>query len=349
MSEQQQQRVCFYHQDDGTSSSESRSEATHCPSMEASASVDQSVNIPTPPGGAIQSVPIPLPPVASTALPPQRPPINNLERMEMAVIPIPPSVALDHPQQSTSTKVANSQRQPSMITVDFGTPDCGQLRDLLLNSVAGDMPALDECQALEQAELATSDVDDDFLHMLHMFKLWHGADFPPSNIPYNKDLDRHIMQVMWQISANIQHLVRSQVQHVQAGQYMVDMIDLLEVLCHPHVGYSLQPYTGGPPYPSRQSVIEMVIVYLGCHIEVVCQSVLGYEGARSPHPGDHITGKLQSTVASILPANEGCQNFPIAHEYFQHTWPLQWLSMGDWIDEWMEEKQILGNIRREGP
>ncbi|KAI6166306.1 hypothetical protein EDD17DRAFT_1505229 [Pisolithus thermaeus] len=69
--------------------------------------------------------------------------------------------------------------------------------------------------------------------------------------------------------------------------------------------------------------------------------------------------------------------FPIAHKYFQHTWPLQWLSMGDQIDEWMEEKvsaymimvrgvadeieqpmgnpsfvfavQILGNIRREGP
>ncbi|KAI6156213.1 hypothetical protein EDD17DRAFT_1512670, partial [Pisolithus thermaeus] len=34
----------------------------------------------------------------------------------------------------------------------------------------------------------------------------------------------------------------------------------------------------------------------------------------------------------------GTRIFPIAHEYFQHTWPLQWLSMGDWIDEWMEEK-----------
>ncbi|KAI6140089.1 hypothetical protein EDD17DRAFT_1516475 [Pisolithus thermaeus] len=191
----------------------------------------------------------------------------------MVVIPIPPSVApgtnvqccnssctiiedrndgyaapafinyrgnVDHPQQSTSTEVTDSQRQPSMIT--------------------GDMPTLDEHQALEQVELATSDVDDDFLHMLHMLKSWHGADFPPSNIPYNKDLDGHIMQAMQQISANIRHLVRSWVQHVQAGQYMVDMIDLLEISCHPHVGYSLQPYTRGPPYPSQQSVIEMAIV-----------------------------------------------------------------------------------------
>ncbi|KAI6112667.1 hypothetical protein F5141DRAFT_1213963 [Pisolithus sp. B1] len=34
----------------------------------------------------------------------------------------------------------------------------------------------------------------------------------------------------------------------------------------------------------------------------------------------------------------GARIFPIAHEYFQHTWPLQQLSMGDRIDEWMEEK-----------
>ncbi|KAI6106827.1 hypothetical protein EDD16DRAFT_1712871 [Pisolithus croceorrhizus] len=34
----------------------------------------------------------------------------------------------------------------------------------------------------------------------------------------------------------------------------------------------------------------------------------------------------------------GASIFPIAHKYFQHTWPLQWLSMGDQIDEWMEEK-----------
>ncbi|KAI6116440.1 hypothetical protein F5141DRAFT_1062491 [Pisolithus sp. B1] len=56
----------------------------------------------------------------------------------------------------------------------------------------------------------------------------------------------------------------------------------------------------------------------------------------------------------------GTRIFPIAHEYFQHMWPLQQLSMGDRIDEWMEEKwfalsrllvsmqQILGDIMGEG-
>ncbi|KAI6135258.1 hypothetical protein EDD17DRAFT_1771906 [Pisolithus thermaeus] len=423
---------------------------------------------------AMCNVAIPLPPVVSAALPSQPPPINNLERMRMAAIPIPPSAVpapnmdqlermcnatiphppsspinnlermrmvaiptppstvpapnmdrlermcnatiplppsssmemvdaqpqpssnIGYPQQSTSTEVADSQRQPCTITgedinqgeepdhghtLDFGTPDRGQIQDLLLNAVAGDMPTPDEHQALEQAGLATSDADDNFLHVLHTFKLRHGVGFPSSNIPYDMDLDRHIMQAMCQISADICQLVRSWVQHVEASQYTVDMIDLLEVSQHPHVGYSLEPYTGGPPYPSQQSTIEMAIVYLGCCIEVVWKSALGYGGAGSPHTGDHITGKLQSIVASMLPClpminqishfipnwmprspnkyagsvfpwwvdrspqyhsdfqqMRGTRIFPIAHEYFQHTWPLQQLSMGDRIDEWMEEK-----------
>ncbi|KAI6126520.1 hypothetical protein F5141DRAFT_1060269 [Pisolithus sp. B1] len=429
--------------DEGTSSLENRLEATHCPSMQASTSVDQSqtlqpVNIPIPPGRgsidqmvAMHNVMIPTPPgsvtvpsmdrmevMCSATIPtppasapepcmdrmvamcnatiptppacmpspqtaslPQPPPLNNLERMKIAVIPIPPSAAtvpsapntdqleemcnavipqvplariemmdeqlqppsltggnVDHPHQFTSIEVVDGQTQPSTTT--------------------GDAPTPDEHQALEWAGLATSNADDDFLHMLQTFKSQHGADFPPVHFPYNKQLDRHIVQV----------------QNVQAGQYTVDMIDLLEVLCHPHVGYSLQPYTGGPPYPSRQSAIEMAIVYLGCCIECAVIHLLGWyanlcldmvmisgtEGAGTPHPGNHITGKLQSHFASMLSCifmvprgpgfvspwwvdgslqytvdfkqMRGARIFPIAHKYFQ------WLSMGDWIDEWIEEK-----------
>ncbi|KAI6098299.1 hypothetical protein EV401DRAFT_1895292 [Pisolithus croceorrhizus] len=283
MSEQQQCRVCFYHQDSRY--------CTHFSLKTIKALLaftrrqwqfefrEQIGGNPLPQYGriaAMHNVAIPLPPVVSTALPsqplpinnlermrmvaipvppstvpapnmdrleqmrnaaiphPPSSPINNLERMRMAAIPIPPSAVPGYPQQSTSTEVTNSQRQPCTITgedinqgeepdhgctLDFGTPDRGQIQDLLLNAVAGDMPTPDEHQALEQAGVATSDADDNC--------------FPSSNIPYNMDLDRHIMQ-----------LVRSQVQHVEAGQYTVDMIDLLEVLWHPHVGYSLEPYTG---------------------------------------------------------------------------------------------------------
>ncbi|KAI6097806.1 hypothetical protein F5141DRAFT_1219887 [Pisolithus sp. B1] len=307
---------------------------------------------------------------------------------------------VDHPHQSTSIEVVDGPTQPSMITegdisqgeepdhsptVDFGNQDCRQLQALFLNAVAGDAPTPDEHQALEQAGLAMSDADDDFLHTLQTFKLWHGADFPPTHFPYNKQPDRHIISRVW---------------NVQAGQYTVDMIDLLEVLCHPHVGYSLQPYTGGPPYPSRQSMIEMAIVYLGCHIECVVIHLLGM-----PQPSNWLTGwyanlcldmkelehlilcqedqvQFQPEVRQIplstfwmideislfipnwMPRSpnkyagfvfpwwvdgslqymvdfkqmRGARIFPIAHKYFQHTWPLQQLSMGDWIDEWMEEK-----------
>ncbi|KAI6159468.1 hypothetical protein EDD17DRAFT_1511164 [Pisolithus thermaeus] len=333
-------------------------------------------------------------PSPQTASPPQPPLLNNLERMKIVVILIPPSAAtvllariemtdeqlqppaltggnVDHPHQSTSIEVVDGQTQPSTITegnisqgeepdcsptVDFGNQDClcycifhyGHADN---GHLVGDAPTPDEHQALEQAGLATSDSDDDFLHTLQTFKSQHGADFPPAHFPYNKQLDGHI--ISW-------------VQNMQAGQYMVDMIDLLEVSCHPHVGYSLQPYTRGPPYPSQQSMIEMAIVYLGCCIECVVIHLLGWyanlcldmvmisgaEGAGTPHPGNHIMGKLQSHFASMLSCiftvpkgpdgslqyiadfeqMRGARIFPIAHEYFQ------WLSMGDQIDEWMEEK-----------
>ncbi|KAI6106121.1 hypothetical protein EDD16DRAFT_1521024 [Pisolithus croceorrhizus] len=167
---------------------------------------------------------------------------------------------VDHPQQSASIKVVDGQTQPSTITgddinqgeepdcghtVDFGNPNCRELQALFINAVA-------------------------VLCVLQTFKLWHGSDFPPLDFPYNKHLNGHI--VSW-------------VQHVQAGQYTVDMIDLLEVLHHPHIGYSLQPYTRGPPYPSQQSVIEMAIVYLGYCIKCAVIHLLGV-----PQPSNWLTG-----------------------------------------------------------
>ncbi|KAI6127602.1 hypothetical protein EDD16DRAFT_1748941 [Pisolithus croceorrhizus] len=585
MSEQQQRRVRFYRQvdivpisprkpsrpyspsptDDGSSSSESRSEATHCPSMEGTAGVDQTVNIPTPPGGgsldrmaAMRNALIPTPPGTATAphmdrmeamrratiptppadspaprmdrlvamhnatippppactppaqtdriaamrnaipIPPSAvpapnmdrlermrnaaiphppsSPINNLERMRMVAIPTPPSTVpapnmdrlermrnaaiplppsssmemvdarpqpssnIGYPQQSTSTEVADSQRQPCTITgedinqgeepdrgrtLDFGTPDRGQIRDLLLNAVADIMQEI----CLHQMSVKLWNRRD-WLHQMRMtiFCVCFTRSnrgmvraSPPQISPTTQDLDGHIVQAMRRISADIRQLVRSRVQHVEAGQYTVDMIDLLEVSRHPHVGYSLEPYTGGPPYPSRQSAIEMAIVYLGCRIECAVIHLLGM-----PRPSDWPAewyGNLRldmeeldhlilvtisrESFSPLLPAcyhaylrckedqarfqdevrqiplgafrmidqishfipnwtprspnkyagfvfpwwvdrspqyhsdfqqMRGARIFPIAHEYFQHTWPLQRLSMGDRIDEWMEEK-----------
>ncbi|KAI6137280.1 hypothetical protein F5141DRAFT_1060138 [Pisolithus sp. B1] len=374
--------------------------------------------IPTPPAClpapqidrmvAMQSVAIPIPPVASAAFSPQSPPLNNLERMKIAVIPIPPSAApapnrdqleqmhnatipqvplmriemmdaqpqpssltgdninqgedpypvwsqapnmdrleqmhnatipqvplmriemmdvqpqpssltgcnVDHPQQSTSIEVMDGWTQPSAITGDNINQGKSQIMVIQWTSghaddrhLVGDMPTPDEHQALEWAELAASDVNDDFLLLLIL-----GMSFY---------LDGHIVDSFIGCTMTIQLANR-----------------------------------------------------------VVCQPALGYEGAGTPHPGDHIAGKLQSHFASMfscifkminqislfipnwMPRSpnkyagfvfpwwvdgslqytadfeqmRGARIFPIAHEYFQHTWPLQQLSMGDQIDEWMEEK-----------
>ncbi|KAI6106027.1 hypothetical protein EV401DRAFT_1892868 [Pisolithus croceorrhizus] len=439
MSEEQQWRVCFYHSrpypvspaDEATSSSENRSEATHCPSMEASTSVDRSwtlqpVNIPIPPVrgsidqmAAMHNAVIPTPPGSATApsmdrievmcsatipTPPasapkpcmdqmsQAPNTDWLERMHNAMIPQvplariemmdeqlqPPALTggnVDHPHQSTSIEVADGQTQPSMITegdisqgeepdhgptVDFGNQNHRQLQALFLNVVAGDVPTPDEHQALEQAGLAMSDADDDFLHTLQTFKSQHGADFPPMHFPYNKQLDGHIVQVMRQLAANIQHLISSQVQNVQAGQYTVDMIDLLEVSHHPHVGYSLQPYTGGwyanlcldmkelehlilcqEDQAQFQAEVQQIPLSAFWMINEISLFIPNWM-PRSPNKYVGfvfpwwVDGSLQYTAD--FEQMRGTRIFPIAHKYFQHTWPLQQLSMGDRIDEWMEEK-----------
>ncbi|KAI6096350.1 hypothetical protein EDD16DRAFT_1528067 [Pisolithus croceorrhizus] len=485
MSEQQQHRVHFYHQDSQyyTHFSLKTIEALltfTCRRWQFEFR-EQIGGNPLPQYGrivAMCNVAIHLPPVVSAALPSQPPPINNLERMRMVAIPVPPSMVPEDENGSNSNSSLhgpspkhglvgmNAQCHNSSSTIiKHGNDGCMAPAfikyrfDISMEAIkvipsnpqaprgghkpgggarsqsyigfwysrlqadmrpalkccgrhhAGDMPTLDECQALEQAGLAISDADDNFLCVLHTFKSQHGAGFPSSNIPYDMDLNGHIVQAMCQISANIHQLVRSWVQHVEAGQYTVDMIDLLEVLWHPHVGYSLEPYTRGPPYPSQQSTIEMAIVYLGCCIECTVIHLLGmprpsnwpaewygnlcldmeeldhlilvtisWESFSPLLPAcyqaylrckedqarfqDEMIDQISHFIPNWMPRSpnkyagfvfpwwvdrppqyhadfqqmRGTRIFPIAHKYFQHTWPLQQLSMGDWIDEWMEEK-----------
>ncbi|KAI6127213.1 hypothetical protein F5141DRAFT_1060795 [Pisolithus sp. B1] len=307
MSEEQQQRVHFYCQvdivpispqkqlrpypvspaDEGTSSSENRSEATHCPSMEASTSVDQSQTLQLP--------------CTMQPSPPQPPPL------------------VDHPHQSTSIEVADGQTQPSMIT--------------------GDAPTPDEHQALEQAGLAMSDADDDFLCTLQTFKSQHGADFLPAHFPYNKQLDGHI--ISW-------------VQNVQAGQYTVDMINLLERWPLYTWGAALRWYANLCLDMKELEHLILVTIsqesfspilpacfhaYLWCQEDQMIDEISLFIPNWMPRsPNKYagfvfpwwVDGSLQ--YMADFKQMRGTRIFPIAHEYFQ------WLSMGDWIDEWMEEK-----------
>ncbi|KAI5985318.1 hypothetical protein EDC04DRAFT_2615420 [Pisolithus marmoratus] len=88
-------------------------------------------------------------------------------------------------------------------------------------------------------------------------------------------LDHHIVHVMKQITGDIQDAAKMRVTCIKEGKYIVDMIDLVEVICH--LPYNVEPYSGGPHYPCQQSLIEMGIVYMGCHIKCAAIHLLCME------------------------------------------------------------------------
>ncbi|KAI6107106.1 hypothetical protein EDD16DRAFT_1523420 [Pisolithus croceorrhizus] len=228
------------------------------------------------------NVAIPLPPVVSTALPPQALPINNLERMRMVAIPIPPSVVpapnmdwleqmhnatIPHPP-SSSMEMMDVWPQPSS-NIDLISPwrqyrgghkPGGGARSWLYigfwysRSQADMRPALKHCGR------------------------HHAGDMPT--------LDEH--QALEQPAE-------------WYGNLCLDMEELDHLILVTISQESFSP------------------LLLACF-------VFPWWVDRSPqHHAD-----FQQT--------RGARIFPIVHEYFWHTWPLQQLSMGDQIDEWMEEK-----------
>ncbi|KAI5994370.1 hypothetical protein EDD15DRAFT_2196002 [Pisolithus albus] len=168
--------------------------------------------------------------------------------------------------------------------IDFGDPERGRLRERFDTGMRGPTPTYDERQELVQSGLATTDTEDYgayfqfalvFLHALQEFKSRFLENPPPAHYPYNQELDVHIVRAMQRIAADIRELLRHWVKYMQLGEYTIDMIDLLEVSWYPQAGFDVQAYTGGPPYPSRQSVIEMATIYWGLQIECAAFHLLG--------------------------------------------------------------------------
>ncbi|KAI6005417.1 hypothetical protein EDC04DRAFT_2611553 [Pisolithus marmoratus] len=223
---------------------------------------------------------VPTPPMSwvhALAKPPSKAPEPNLfERMRNAEVPTPPTALPESwratiPQAPSPTEAASLEMSPRMPTVEvpqessldtevhvdqgnapdhsnrvnFGDPDQRWLGTLFSYALVGNLPTIEEHQLLQCAELAAADTNDDG------------------------------RPAMKQLAVNILCLVTSQVKSLQVGQYTMDMLDLLEVLWYPHVGYDVEPYAGGLPYPTQQSTIEMEIIYLGCCIECATTHLLG--------------------------------------------------------------------------
>ncbi|KAI6016677.1 hypothetical protein BKA83DRAFT_4128842 [Pisolithus microcarpus] len=237
---------------------------------------------------------------AEVPKPPSPAPVSHMdlfERMRRAQIPPPPSppagqhvIDIFQPLQSTEVPSPPSPFEVSYLPelhieqggkpdrgrrIDFGDPDRGRLRGLFKQELTGPIPTGDERRDLERAGLANTHTEEDVLRVLHDLKSQHAALPSPGNYPYDKNLDLHIAWAMKRIGADIQQLVKNRVNFMQLSQYTIDMIDLLEVSWYPHSGYDVQPYAGGPPYPSRQSVIEMAIIYWGLRIECAVIHLLG--------------------------------------------------------------------------
>ncbi|KAI5984746.1 hypothetical protein EDD15DRAFT_2201054 [Pisolithus albus] len=190
------------------------------------------------------------------------------ERMRMAEVP-PAPTALG------KVEGEGEDRADSGRPINFGEPERGQIRQFLAKSSTWELPTLDEVADMQRMSLASCGTSDDVLRVLAEFKSRHSVDTAPSNFPPNQQLDRPIFHAMKRIACDICEAAKMRVTRVTEGQYTVDMIDVLEVVRHPHTAYLVEPYCGGPHYPSRQALIEMGILYMGCHIECAAINLLG--------------------------------------------------------------------------
>ncbi|KAI5995064.1 hypothetical protein EDD15DRAFT_2195693 [Pisolithus albus] len=190
---------------------------------------------------------LPSPPTATEA--------DTSKKLQSAEAPSPPS-------QREGLRIEQEDEPDRSGRIDFGDPDRARLREWFMLGLTGPSLSADDRLALERAGLANADTADDVLRALQDLKSQH-------------TLDLHIVRTMKRIATDIQHLVENRVKSTHLGLYMIDSIDLLELSRYPNLAPDVQRYTGGPPYPTRQSAIEMAIIYWGLRVECAVVHLLG--------------------------------------------------------------------------
>ncbi|KAI5981742.1 hypothetical protein EDD15DRAFT_2379083 [Pisolithus albus] len=206
--------------------------------------------------------------VPSPPSPPTATEADTSKKLQSAEAPSPPS-------QREGLRIEQEDEPDRSGRIDFGDPDRAQLREWFMLGLTGPSLSADDRLALERAGLANADTADDVLRALQDLKSRHVSPASAGNYPYEKTLDLHIVRVMKRIATDIQHLVENRVKSTHLGLYMIDSIDLLELSRYPHLAPDVQTYIGGPPYPTRQSAIEMAIIYWGLRVECAVVHLLG--------------------------------------------------------------------------
>ncbi|KAI6008924.1 hypothetical protein F5J12DRAFT_782327 [Pisolithus orientalis] len=97
---------------------------------------------------------------------------------------------------------------------------------------------------------------------------WHlFHDAIKSCAPY---MPQHLVWAANAIARELGTAARDQYGAASQGLQLVNMLDLMEVICYPHSTFENcpEPFITSQSHPSHQSVVEMGILYLACQIKV---------------------------------------------------------------------------------
>ncbi|KAI6156917.1 hypothetical protein BKA82DRAFT_25969, partial [Pisolithus tinctorius] len=152
----------------------------------------------------------------------------------------------------------------------FGMPERSEMRDLFEEICNGELPSEQQSLQMEQWGLAPVPRCDQVLRALHAVVSRYRGNTAPSNTPFNPTLDRHLVHAANAIARELGTAARDQYGAASQGLRLVNMLDLMEVVHYPRSAFENcpEPFIASQSHPSRQSVVEMGIIYLACWIKM---------------------------------------------------------------------------------
>ncbi|KAI6138396.1 hypothetical protein BKA82DRAFT_4366515 [Pisolithus tinctorius] len=177
-------------------------------------------------------------------------PTNLLAQLQDMREPTPPPLVSNVPVESFDL-TADEDNGGNHLT--FGMPERSEMRDLFEEICNGELPSEQQSLQMEQWGLAPVPRCDQVLRALHAVVSCYRGNTAPSDTPFDPTLDRHLVRAANAIARELGTAARDQY-----------------VIRYPCSAFENcpEPFIASQSHPSRQSVVEMGIVYLACRIEV---------------------------------------------------------------------------------
>ncbi|KAI6156687.1 hypothetical protein BKA82DRAFT_4009255 [Pisolithus tinctorius] len=194
-------------------------------------------------------------------------PTNLLAQLQDMREPTPPPRISNVPIESFDL-AADEDNGANHLT--FGMPEQSEMRDLFEEICNGELPSEHQSLQMEQWGLAPVLRCDQVLRALHAVVSRYCGNTAPSDTPFDPTLDRHLVHAANAIARELGTAARDQYGAASQGLRLVNMLDLMEVVRYLHSAFEncLEPFIASQSHPSRQSVVEMGIIYLACWIEM---------------------------------------------------------------------------------